>query len=330
MNDRSASLANFYRQVARGDGDMMNILRSLSDAWESIAALMEGDLGSGLSGQYRSFGRTTPSPGKKTPTSPNVVRCWIAPISDTIRSHLAQTLPWRLDEVGPGVERAVMSKMIRMRAIEARAGVGRMGDGDLVRNLEAAIKSALYCHIRFLSNNVSAGRLDVPPGAEAAMFFFIREFAYAAMFRFNSQGGFNVPYGGMTYNRKNFRSKVERLADADLAGRLSAAILENMDFEDFLKKVAPGEGDFIFLDPPYDTEFSEYDRNAFSADDQKRLADCLLPSRAKWMVVIKDTPLIRSLYTKPGIRIRSFGKKYMWTIKQRNNRDVVHLMITNY
>jgi len=48
------------------------------------------------------------------------------------------------------------------------------------------------------------------------------------------------------------------------------------------------------------------------------------------MLVIKSTDFIRSLYFDKGVNIKEFDKKYLWTIKERNVRDVVHLMVSNY
>ena len=45
-----------------------------------------------------------------------------------------------------------------------------------------------------------AGRWDEIRGAD---FLFLREYAYAAMFRYNRRDEFNVPYGGISYNRKS-------------------------------------------------------------------------------------------------------------------------------
>jgi hypothetical protein len=46
--------------------------------------------------------------------------------------------------------------------------------------------------------------------------------------------------------------------------------------------------------------------------------------------VIKSTELILELYAGRGLIIRAADKKYQWTIKERNVRDTVHLMISNY
>ena len=54
--------------------------------------------------------------------------------------------------------------------------------------------------------------------------------------------------------------------------------------------------DFIFLDPPYDTDFSDYEKATFDKKDQERLAKCLYKTKAKFILIIKDTPFISSLY----------------------------------
>ena len=98
-----------------------------------------------------------------------------------------------------------------------------------------------------------------------------------------------------------------------------------------MKKHPPSTRDFIFLDPPYDTEFSTYAKNQFGKEDQVRLAKYLINEcKGKWMMIIKNTPYIYSLYDGRGLNIRSFDKKYQVSFMNRNSRDVTHLIITNY
>ncbi|MEZ5009293.1 MAG: DNA adenine methylase [Chitinophagales bacterium] len=52
---------------------------------------------------------------------------------------------------------------------------------------------------------------------------------------------------------------------------LSKTNIVNADFQDFFNIYEPTENDFIFLDPPYDTEFSTYAQNDFVKTDQKDL-----------------------------------------------------------
>lgn len=98
-----------------------------------------------------------------------------------------------------------------------------------------------------------------------------------------------------------------------------------------MQETQPQETDFIFLDPPYDSEFSTYANNKFTRDDQKRLADYLLNRcKAKWMMIIKNTDLIFNLYNQPGIHIKTFDKNYLVSFMNRNDKKAVHLLITNY
>jgi DNA adenine methylase len=51
---------------------------------------------------------------------------------------------------------------------------------------------------------------------------------------------------------------------------------------------------------------------------------------AKWMLVIKNTPFILSLYDNKKLEISSFAKKYLVSFKNRNDKDAEHLIIKNY
>ena len=168
------------------------------------------------------------------------------------------------------------------------------------------------------------------PSRKSAFFYFIREYCYAAMFRYNNKGEFNVPYGGMAYNRKNFKSKIEYISSQALVDYIQETKIYNLDFEEFINSLNLESNDFIFVDPPYDTEFSDYAQNEFNKNDQIRLADCLARIDAKIMIVIKDTPFIRKLYKERHFKISEFEKKYMVNFQNRNDRQVSHLLITNY
>jgi DNA adenine methylase len=151
------------------------------------------------------------------------------------------------------------------------------------------------------------------------------------MFRYNSNGGFNVPYGGIGYNRKNFQKKVNYLKSKELKSLLFSTIIENLDFEDFFKKHNPTNKDFIFLDPPYDSEFSTYTQNEFNKNDQKRLANYLTKKcKAKWMLIIKNTDFIYNLYDFKNLNVKAFNKTYLVSFMNRNDKNVEHLLITNY
>ena len=99
----------------------------------------------------------------------------------------------------------------------------------------------------------------------------------------------------------------------------------------FLYTYQPQANDFIFLDPPYDSEFSTYAQNTFDGRDQERLARYLLDEcRAAFMLVIKNTDVTLKLYRGRNFTISAFNKKYPVSFHDRNNKEAEHLIITNF
>ena len=141
-----------------------------------------------------------------------------------------------------------------------------------------------------------------------------------------------MPYGGISYNARDFSASFDDLFGPKRVQELSRFVVESSDFEDLFKKhdgFTPN--DFVFLDPPYDSTFSQYNAEAdFTRNDQERLRDCLLASKAKWMLVIKRTDYIQSLYENTGNHCYVFDKTYMVNFRNRHDRGVQHLVVTNY
>ncbi len=232
------------------------------------------------------------------------------------------------------MNKSLKNKIDRMKKLEEKKG--DMPPEDVVRNLEGAFKNAFYMHFRYLYNHIRELEIETP--FATAIYFFVRQFCYASMFRYNRQGKFNVPYGGISYNRKSILKKINYFTDEQLIRQLHHTVIENMDFEQFFKKHEPTAEDFVFLDPPYDTEFSTYAKNEFGQDEQKRLADYLIGQcRANFMLIIKNTEFIRSLYpvgmataNERQLYVSKFDKKYFVSFQDRNDKEAEHLMITNY
>lgn len=225
------------------------------------------------------------------------------------------------------METNLFRKMTRMRKLEIEKHL--LPQKDLEDNIETAIKSAVYMNYRYLYND--KGLADSAPTLHCALFFFMRNYSYSGMFRYSSNGNFNVPYGGIAYNSKFMAKKLNYYRSKPLQRHFADAKIYNLDFEEFLRKTNPTEEDFVFLDPPYDSEFSTYAQNAFTKADQERLANYMINEcRAKWMMVIKNTDFIYSLYNKEGINIKTFNKEYLVSFMNRNDKKVTHLLITNY
>ena len=193
---------------------------------------------------------------------------------------------------------------------------------NLLKIDNTAKKTAFYMLIRELYNTCTDKILHT------ACYYFLREYCYSSMFRFSKKGDFNVPYGGMSYNDKYLTSKINYMFSNEMKNYMLNTIIENEDFETFIININPKVDDFIFLDPPYDTDFSTYDNISFDKNEQIRLKNCLKKQTAKWMLIIKKTDFIYDLYKE--FNIYEYDMNYMVSFKNRNDKDVKHLLITNY
>jgi len=223
--------------------------------------------------------------------------------------------------------RMVADKLLRTAKNEKK--LGGLSYEDLQKNILTGFTAGYYMYMRSMLNAMEKDRfLYISDEYKTAVFFFVREFCYGSMFRYNKNGDFNIPYGGIAYNSKDFDKKVQALCDEETVKLLSGASVLSTDFQQVFDLC--GEGDFIFLDPPYDTEFSDYEANAFGKDEHRRLAECIYATKAKFLLIIKNTPFIASLYEDKGYNVFAFDNKYAYCVKGRNDRDAEHLIITNY
>jgi DNA adenine methylase len=217
--------------------------------------------------------------------------------------------------------------------------VKRFSKKEIVDNIEnivymcisTAIYQGFYFTIRAMYNEWLNNETATYTSSEkAAHWFFIREMCYGSMFRFNANGEFNIPYGGFSYNKKTFDKKIENISSQETINAFKDNIcLSSLDFEDIIT-LAESENDFMFLDPPYDSTFSDYDNNTFGRKEHERLSNALKVTKCKWMMVIKNTEFIYNLY-KDWCNIMSFDKKYMYQARGREyDNNVEHLVITNY
>ena len=127
----------------------------------------------------------------------------------------------------------------------------------------------------------------------AALFYYLNRTGFNGLCRFSRQGVFNVPFG--RYVRIGYARDFLAYRDvfADWA-------FTNTDVE----AVSVERGDFIYADPPYDVEFTQYARDGFSWDDQERTAVWLAKHRGPVVLVNQATSRIEALYRKLGYRVQ--------------------------
>ena len=134
---------------------------------------------------------------------------------------------------------------------------------------------------------------------KAARIIYLNKTCYNGLFRVNSQGQFNVPFG--RYKNPNILDNAVLRAVNKYLKRDTIELLN----QDFAKAVpSANKGDFVYLDPPYDpvsetASFTGYDVNGFNRDEQERLKeefDALHERGCKVMLSNSCTDFILDLY----------------------------------
>lgn len=328
INDKSDELILLYNMIKNNNQKFIKKLKEINKNWILLEKIVENNSKELLS-LYKNYSKQVNKEKINKRIKVNYsdkIYEFVLEHSEEFNGLLSEYFNIKIDNFLSEVKKNLLSKIERMRKIELNRG--KMSDQNILENLECAFKSAYYMHFRYLYNNRL--ELEIEDEFYCAIFYFIREYCYASMFRYNANGKFNVPYGGISYNRKDFDKKINNLNSSKLKSYMKTTDIFNLDFEDFCKKIKLTSKDFIFLDPPYDTEFSTYAQNEFGKNDQIRLANFLKNTNAKFMLIIKNTDFIYNLYNVKGLYIKSFDKKYLVSIKNRNDKNVEHLIITNY
>ncbi len=177
------------------------------------------------------------------------------------------------------------------------------------------------------------GRVDL-----AARFIFLNKTCFNGLYRVNRKGEFNVPHG---------RYQTPRILDEQGLRDASAALhdveVTCQDFEAVLR--APGAGDFVYLDPPFEplsktSSFTGYTQGAFDRNEQRRLkwaVDDLTERGAKVMLSNSPQDYIMGLYSADrgpfdGTRYRREPIPARRAINSRGDRRGVidELIVLNY
>jgi DNA adenine methylase len=164
----------------------------------------------------------------------------------------------------------------------------------------------------------------------AARLIYLNKTCYNGLYRENSDGRFNVPFG---------RYKKPTICDA---GRLRAAAhaLQNVELQvaDFADAVATAAaGDFIYFDPPYapisaTSSFTGYYQHGFDEADQRRLADTfyrLAGRGCRLLLSNSNAPLVYELYDGRGYRLIPIQARRNINSKGNGRGPIQELLITN-
>lgn len=134
---------------------------------------------------------------------------------------------------------------------------------------------------------------------KASRLIFLNRTCYNGLFRVNSAGQFNVPFG--RYKHPNIVNATSIRAIHQYFSQQQVHIL-NADFATALEPVS--SDDFVYFDPPYDpvsssANFTSYTNSGFDRQEQRRLkqvCDELNVKGVRFLLSNSATDFIRDLY----------------------------------
>jgi DNA adenine methylase len=168
--------------------------------------------------------------------------------------------------------------------------------------------------------------------AVASRFIFLNRTCFNGMYRVNSKGGFNVPFGKYTN---------PLICDEDNLQKVSKALqnidIKHQDYKEVLKKAK--KGDFIYFDPPYypvskTASFTSYTAETFLEKEQTELRDTLVELNKRGCFVMlsnSDTPFINKIYSGiKGVRINKVQAGRAINSNGSGRGKITEVLITNY
>jgi len=126
----------------------------------------------------------------------------------------------------------------------------------------------------------------------AKLFYYLNKTGYNGLCRFNRKGMFNVPFG--KYKTVNYKRDFREYQQAFKKWNFLS-----LDFE----KITLNDEDFVYADPPYDVDFTQYAREGFNWDDQRRLARWLSAHPGPVVLSNQATERIVQLYNELGFKL---------------------------
>ncbi|MBS9783804.1 DNA adenine methylase [Candidatus Gracilibacteria bacterium] len=165
----------------------------------------------------------------------------------------------------------------------------------------------------------------------AGRFMYLNRTCFNGLYRVNSKGEFNVPFG--KYKNPDIVQKENILNASKLLNKTKAEI-KLQSFEKVLEKAK--KGDFVYFDPPYDVltesaNFTSYDKSGFGQDMQKKLAEVcrkLDKKGVKFMLSNHNTPFIREIYK--GFTFEVVKARRNVNSKGSGRGEVEEVVVFNY
>lgn len=166
----------------------------------------------------------------------------------------------------------------------------------------------------------------------AARTIYLNKMCFNGLYRVNKKNEFNVPIG-----KADKKDKIKTYDEENLNGISDYLNQNNVKIlsKDFEKAVEDAKaGDFIYFDPPYDSDtstFNDYTEKRFDKEEQIRLAKVFkkLANRGCYVMLSNhNTTLINELYKDYNIHIIKAKRSINSNINKRGS--VEEVIIVNY
>lgn len=201
-----------------------------------------------------------------------------------------------------------------------------------VKNLIKTLKKYKYNKEFFLK--IRAQKIEKLTDLKiAARFIYLNRTCFNGMYRVNSQGQFNVPFGKYTNPLICDENNLLKLSKT-----LKNTKILHADYKHVLKKAK--KGDFIYFDPPYypvnkTSSFTSYTKESFLEKEQEELRETFVELHKRGCFVMlsnSDTPFINKLYSgiDKKIKVNKIDANRMINSKASKRGKIKEVLIINY
>lgn len=168
---------------------------------------------------------------------------------------------------------------------------------------------------------------------KAARLIYLNKTCFNGLYRVNSSGFFNTPYG--RYKNPNIVNEYT-LRALSMYFNTNNITFKTGDFEDAVKGIR--KGSFVYFDPPYaplspTSNYTGYTLAGFNEADQirlKKLCDKLNKRGVKFLLSNSNVPFIQELYDEEDYIIEVVGAKRAINSKGDKRGEVEEVLIRNY
>jgi DNA adenine methylase len=151
-------------------------------------------------------------------------------------------------------------------------------------------QTRFYKHRQRFNELLRSGRSTTKEAA--SLFYYLNRTGYNGLCRFNRRGEFNVPFG--RYVTINYRRDFSPYATVLANWEFSNTSFDRIDLE---------PNDFVYADPPYDVEFTQYSKDGFGWEEQVRTAAWLAKHSGPLVLSNQATSRIVELYKELGYKL---------------------------